>query len=153
MAISLYIPPQVAIPPRLKLNTRYDGGVLWQEKITNPAEEQGCSSAVSFSDLSEVFSLKTNIEVATMALWNVSKIDRVWNNILKYEGEPFYTVTNIEYRYVVKDNYILVNDDPRRRISKANFEKALEIVNPTPSKINLRGQSYIYGIITDNRIL
>ena len=59
-----------------------------------------------------------------MALWNVNKIDRVWNNILKYEGEPFYTVTNIEYRYVVKDNYILVNDDPRRRISKANFEKA-----------------------------
>lgn len=57
------------------------------------------------------------------------------------------------YRYVVKDNYILVNDDPLRRISKANFEKALEIVNPTPSKINLRGQSYIYGIITDNRIL
>lgn len=31
-----------------------------------------------------------------MALWNVNKIDRVWNNILKYEGEPFYTVTNIE---------------------------------------------------------
>lgn len=88
-----------------------------------------------------------------MALWNVSKIDRVWNNILKYEGEPFYTVTNIEYRYVVKDNYILVNDDPRRRISKASFEKALEIANPTPSKINLRGQSYIYGIITDSRIL
>jgi len=88
-----------------------------------------------------------------MALWNVNKIDRVWNNILKYEGEPFYTVTNIEYRYVVKDNYILVNDDPRRRISKANFEKALKIVNPTPSKINLRGQSYIYGIITDSRIL
>ena len=88
-----------------------------------------------------------------MALWNASKIDRVWNNILKHEGEPFYTFTNIEYRYVVKDNYILVNDDPRRRISKANFEKALEIVNPTPSKINLRGQSYIYGIITDSRIL
>jgi hypothetical protein len=143
----------VAIPLRLKSNTRYDGGLLWQEKIIDPAEERGCSLAVSFSDLSEEFSLRTNIEVATMALWNVNKIDRVWNNILKYEGEPFYTVTNIEYRYVVKDNYILVNDDPRRRISKANFEKALEIVNPTPSKINLRGQSYIYGIITDSRIL
>ena len=153
MAISLYIPPQVATPPRLKSNTRYDGGVLWQEKIINPAEEQDCSLAVSFSDLSEEFSLRINIEVVTMALWNASKIDRVWNNILKHEGEPFYTVTNIEYRYVVKDNYILVNDDPRRRISKANFEKALEIVNPTPSKINLRGQSYIYGIITDSRIL
>lgn len=127
--------------------------MLWQEKIINPAEEQDCSLAVSFSDLSEEFSLRINIEVVTMALWNASKIDRVWNNILKHEGEPFYTVTNIEYRYVVKDNYILVNDDPRRRISKANFEKALEIANPTPSKINLRGQSYICGIITDSRIL
>ena len=62
-------------------------------------------------------------------------------------------ITKIEYKYVVKDNYILVNDDPRRRITKANFEKALEIANPTPSKINLRGQSYMYGIITDNRII
>lgn len=88
-----------------------------------------------------------------MAFWNEKKIDRVWNNILKHEGEAFYTITKIEYRYVVKDNYILVNDDPRRRITKANLEKALEIVNPTPSKINLRGQSYIYGIITDSRIV
>ena len=88
-----------------------------------------------------------------MAFGNENKIDRVWKNILKYEGETFYTVTNIEYTYVAKDNYILVNNDPRRRISKANFEKALRVENPSPSKINLRGQSYIYGIITDSRIL
>ena len=88
-----------------------------------------------------------------MSLWKTNKIEKVWANICKYEGEVFYTVTNIEYNYTVKDNYILINNDPRRRITRAYFEKALEIENPTPSKINLRGQSYIYGIITDSRIL
>ena len=80
-------------------------------------------------------------------------IEKVWANICNREGEAFYTITNIEYTYVVKDNYILINNDPRRRISISNLEKALEIENPTPSKINLRGQSYIYGIITDHRII
>lgn len=88
-----------------------------------------------------------------MSFWKTKNIDKVWANIRKHEGETFYTVTNIEYHYVFKDNYILVNNDPRRRITKASFEKALEIENPTPSKINLRGQSYIYGIITDSRII
>ncbi len=88
-----------------------------------------------------------------MSFWKTKNIDKVWANIRKHEGESFYTVTNIEYRYVFKDNCILINNDPRRRITKASFEQALEIENPTPSKINLRGQSYIYGIITDSRII
>ena len=80
-------------------------------------------------------------------------IDCVWESILKYEGEAFYTVTNIEYKYVLRDNYILINNDSRRRITKAALSKALEIDSPTPSKINMRCQSYIWGIITDNRII
>ena len=80
-------------------------------------------------------------------------IECVWDNICKHEGEVFFTITNIEYKYAVKDNYIIINNDNRRKISKLYFEKALKINNPTPSKINLRGQSYIYGIITDNRIV
>ena len=79
-------------------------------------------------------------------------IETVWENICLHEGEKFYTVKKIEYSYAVKDNYIIVNDDSRRKISKMYFKKALEIIDPTPSKINLRGQSYIYGIITDKRI-
>ena len=88
-----------------------------------------------------------------MLFGKTKNIEKVWGNICKHEGEAFYTITNIEYTYVVKDNYILINNDPRRRISISNLEKALEIENPTPSKINLRGQSYIYGIITDHRII
>ena len=40
-----------------------------------------------------------------MRLWKSNNIDKVWANICKYEGEVFYTVTNIEIKYVVKDNY------------------------------------------------
>ena len=88
-----------------------------------------------------------------MLFGKTKNIEKVWGNICKHEGEAFYTITNIEYNYVVKDNYILINNDPRRRISKSNLEKALKVENPTPSKINMRCQSYIYGIIIDSRIV
>ena len=82
-------------------------------------------------------------------------IDQVWANICKHESEVFYTVKNKAYTYVVKDNYVLIKNDPRKRITKTNFEMALQIQNPTCSKIGNDGlwwPSYIYGIITDSRI-
>ena len=91
-----------------------------------------------------------------MSFLNISKIDQIWANICKHEGDVFQTVTNIEYNYVVKDNYILINNDSRRKITKTNLTKALEIQNPTCSKIRNAGiwaPSYIYGIITDDRII
>ena len=87
-----------------------------------------------------------------MLIDKIENMEKVWNNIRKHGGEVFYTITNIEYNYVVKDNHILINNDPRRKITKRTLAKALEIENPTPSKINMRCQSYIYGIITDSRI-
>ena len=91
-----------------------------------------------------------------MSFLNTRKIDKVWANICKHEGEIFHTTTNIEYTYVIKDNYILINNDSRRKITKTNLSKALEIQNPTCSKIRNAGiwaPSYIYGIITDSRII
>lgn len=88
-----------------------------------------------------------------MLFGKTKNIEKLWGNICKHEGEAFYTITNIKYNYVVKDSYILINNAPRRRISKSNLEKALKIENPTPSKINMRCQSYIYGIIIDSRIV
>ena len=88
-----------------------------------------------------------------MSSWKSNNIDTVWANICKHEGDEFFTVTNKEIKYVVKDNYIIVVSIPSHtRISKTNFEKALEMNASKPSEINLRGQSYIYGIITDSRI-
>ena len=91
-----------------------------------------------------------------MSLWKSNNIDNVWANICKHEGEIFLTPTRKKpYTYVVKDNYILVNNDIRRKITKAAIEKALTLINPTPAKIqkeNIWGPSYVCGIITDSRI-
>ena len=84
-----------------------------------------------------------------------ARISSVWDNIVKSEGETFRTKRGIGYSYQVKDGYILINGDKRRRITKEHFEKALTIVNPTPAKIQdekIWGPSYVYGIITDKRI-
>ena len=91
-----------------------------------------------------------------MSFWKSSQIDKVWANICKYEGETFYTVRDIGYTYVVKDNCILINNDSRRKIRKDAIEKALRIENPSPSiiqKENIWGPSYVFGIISDNRIV
>ena len=90
-----------------------------------------------------------------MSFRTSNNIDNVWANICKHEGDVFYTVRNVEYTYVIKDNYILINNDSRRKITKTNLAKALDFQNPTCSKIanaGIWGPSYIYGIITDSRI-
>ena len=88
-----------------------------------------------------------------MSSWKLNNIDTVWANICKHEGDEFFTVTNKEIKYVVKDNYIIVVSTPSHtRISKTNFEKALEMNASKPSEINLYGRAYIYGIINDSRI-
>ena len=88
-----------------------------------------------------------------MSFLKVNQIDKVWANIFKYEGDVFYTKNHLQYTYIVKDNYVIINIPSKTKITKNYFEKALEVNNPTPTKINLRGQSYIYGIITDCRIV
>ena len=91
-----------------------------------------------------------------MKLWETNKIERVWANLSKHEGETFFTVAKqLPYTYVIKDNYIVVikEDIIIRRISKESLEKALSIENPNTRKIGGWSSSYIYGIVTDSRIL
>ena len=83
-------------------------------------------------------------------------INIVWDNIVKNENEVFHTIRGVPYTYVVKENFVLINNDRKRKITKDAVGKALNIENPTPSKIEsegIWGPSYVYGIITDNRIL
>lgn len=82
-------------------------------------------------------------------------IGTVWKNIKLCEGQVFKTIRGVEYNYVVYSDYILINNDMKRRITKESLKIAITIDNPTPSKIqheNIWGASYVYGIITDNRI-
>ena len=82
--------------------------------------------------------------------------ETIWRNILYHEGEIFKTIRSKEYRYTVYPDHLLINDDKRRRITKAMLRSAILISNPTPSKIQqegIWGPSYVYGIITDPRII
>ena len=143
---------QAAIRPLLKLNIIFDGGLLWQGDTPKPADAQVYLSAVSCLALYEEFFSKTNIEVKFMSLWKSNNIDIVWSNICKHEGDVFCTVKNRKFTYVVKDNCIVLSIPSQTRITKAYFEKALKMNASRPTEINLRGQSYIYAIITDDRI-
>ena len=55
-------------------------------------------------------------------------IEKIWNNICRHEGEPFYTITNKEYDYVVKDDYILVKSDSRKKLQKLISKKLLRLI-------------------------
>lgn len=84
-----------------------------------------------------------------------SKIDIVWANIIKNEGQIFKTKRQIPYTYIVGNNYILINNDKRRLITKESISRALFVENPTPAKLDseaIWGPSYVYGLITDERI-
>ena len=90
-----------------------------------------------------------------MSFLNTRKIDKVWANICKHEGETFFTQKRkTPYKYVIKNDYIVINNNAKRgRITREMLENALLIENPTPSKISGWAPSYICGIITDSRII
>ena len=82
-------------------------------------------------------------------------VETIWSNIKLHEGETFRTIRGIEYTYVVVEDFILINNDMKRRITKDSIKTAITINNPSPSEIKqegIWGPSYVYGIIADKRI-
>lgn len=49
--------------------------------------------------------------------------DAIWNNIRHCEGETFKTVRGVEFQYAVYNDYILINDDKKRKITKDAVKK------------------------------
>ena len=80
--------------------------------------------------------------------------DYIWENIKRHSGETFKTVKGIPYDFHVDGEYIRLHNT-NRSIPKKDVENALLIKEPTVSKLKkagFQGPSYLYGIITDNRI-
>lgn len=92
-----------------------------------------------------------------MSFCKTKNIDKVWSNICKHEGEIFLTsARKKKYTYIIQDDYIIVNDGKGKKIKKEGIERALNIQNLTRAKIEeegIWGSSYVYGILTDERIL
>ncbi len=86
---------------------------------------------------------------------NIDKnIYNVWENIKRHSGETFKTVTGIPYDFHVDGEYIRLHNT-NWSIPKKDVENALLVKEPTVSKFKkagFQGPSYLYGIITDNRI-
>lgn len=80
-------------------------------------------------------------------------IESVWANVLTHEGEVFRQIRGGEFTYRVKGNMIC----PSRtnvQISKKLLEKALAFfpLSNTTKIQHLRGPSYIYAILMDERV-
>lgn len=82
-------------------------------------------------------------------------INKVWNKIISFAGESFYTKSGLEFKYVVKGNTI-IPDRTNYPLSKNEVKKAYELMPlKGPGEINnvVRGPAYIWAILNDERIL
>ena len=86
--------------------------------------------------------------------FSFKNVDSIWENIKRHSGETFKTVTGIPYDFHVDGEYIRLHNT-NWSIPKKDVENALLVKEPTVSKFKkagFQGPSYLYGIITDNRI-
>ena len=86
-------------------------------------------------------------------------IDSIWNNILRHEGEVFFTARGLEFTYeVINETTIRPFRDGESRwdLSKNLFEKALKFNGDYSSKEfnnTIIGSSYVRGLLEDRRII
>jgi DNA-damage-inducible protein J len=81
-------------------------------------------------------------------------VTTVWNSIIQHAGKEFFTKTKKSFYYSVNGN-ILNPTHTKRNIPKSNFETALTRfpLSKVTQLSDLQGYAYIYGILTDNRII
>lgn len=80
-------------------------------------------------------------------------IEVIWSRIKSNVGKPFYQIRGNEFTYDIPGNYVSPNITSQN-IPKSHFAEALKYVplkNTVPVQ-HLRGPSYIYAILMDQRI-
>jgi hypothetical protein len=83
----------------------------------------------------------------------MADIKIVWQRIWGYAGKEFRQIRGGRFTYSIAAGHV-VPDRTNHRIPKSHFEQALNLVplqNTTPVQ-HLRGPSYIYAILMDDRI-
>ena len=79
--------------------------------------------------------------------------EKVWIRIKAHEGETFTQIRGGEFTYEVVGNMV-TPDRTNQNFPRSHFEEALTLVplkNTAPVQ-HLRGPSYIYAIMMDDRI-
>lgn len=85
----------------------------------------------------------------------MENFEDVWNRIQKFQGETFITKTGKAYTYCIQGNN-LVPSRTDYNISKENIKKAflrLPLNGPGDISGEVVGSSYVWGILSDRRIL
>jgi hypothetical protein len=78
----------------------------------------------------------------------------LWKRIIACEGDEFRTVTNLPFTYEVRGDY-LCPSRTEYNISKSDVAKSYSLVPLSgPGEISklVRGSSYVYAILYDERI-
>ena len=81
--------------------------------------------------------------------------DNVWARMISHAEEMFYTKTGIPFSYRISGHLVIL-ENTNRNIPYSDFETALSLPDlgiTKLKKLNLQGPSYIYGILTDKRII
>ena len=82
-------------------------------------------------------------------------IDRLWENLIDHQGDVFYTITHLPFKYRIEGNRIFT-DRSVRPISRDEFILSyLSLPIDGPSDINqiTRGASYVWALLNDERIV
>ncbi len=82
-------------------------------------------------------------------------IEMIWKRIQKNSGEVFYTKRGIPFTYHTGEN-TLYFENTNCTIGKTTIERAMMVTEPTVVKLEkerIFGAPYVYGIITDKRII
>ncbi len=87
----------------------------------------------------------------------MADISEVWPRIERNAGTEFETSTGLKFTYRVPGKFVRVTrngHEINRSLSRANFQKALELM-PADRPSDLRdsqGSAYTWGILMDRRI-
>ena len=80
-------------------------------------------------------------------------MSQIWEKVLQHQGQIFRTVTGLEFTYRVSGEKV-IHTRSKATLSKRDFEKAVMINPQKASDLHnfVSGPSYVYAIITDDRI-
>lgn len=126
----------------IKIKRKKESDIHWKRRL----QRYGFTTDGIHIKTGVNYQYNTRKEIAKMNIDIKSKLKEL-------EGETFYTVTGKPYTYEFLSENVIKSSRARYHISLSSFEKAIEI-NPTrvcQIQKEVRGPSYVFGIITDSR--
>lgn len=85
----------------------------------------------------------------------MADFETIWERILKFEGETFFTVSGLEFTYSMNNN-VLIPSRTNFNLTKENFHSAyneLPVERPGGFSSEIFGPSYVWAILNDKRIV